>query len=314
MNRLNTYSVMLAQGEREVYVGSVIPMSKKKRAFTLIELLVVIAIIAILAAMLLPALGAAKFRAKVTQCTSDLRQWGIVANLYASDNKDYLPARMPDNDPAGGGAYAWDISPNLPEILKPYEMTVPMWFDPVRPFAFSDYVKWIKANEPAPPSPLSNPMNITNVINYFSRSYTAEISWQGGYCYWVPRWNGTGMPPAGASVFPPDYSKMAFPPVYIKSAAPTCLVYGWPVKTSDRAVGMVPFISDTCGSGNGNGLTTPPGGVVGPNAANLSPNLGHFQNHQFHQINLGYADGHVASHNLNDVRPVYYYKANYWFY
>lgn len=62
-----------------------------QRAFTLIELLVVIAIIAILAAMLLPALAKAKSKAKRIQCTSGLKQLGIGFQLFIADNKDMVP-------------------------------------------------------------------------------------------------------------------------------------------------------------------------------------------------------------------------------
>lgn len=248
-------------------IGSGCGLDRARHAFTLIELLVVIAIVAILAGLLLPALGQAKFRAKVVQCTSSYRQWLIVALAYAGeDKKGMFPAF---SVPATSGHNAWDVSMDMVPQLEPYGLKVPMWFCPVRPGEYDQandqFAQWYKR-------PISTAEDLNRWLQLRNQGHGAFAVLY--HAWWVPRpiandWRFMFPSPTLAGT----YSR---------------LTNGWPRKPDDPAARIQPVISDYCYTSGFNTNVDMMG-------------AGHPYNGRVYSVNCGFADGHVETHQRRQI-------------
>jgi len=116
--------------------ANVMSIPKTTRCFTLIELLVVIAIIAILAAILLPALQSARARAQSTSCVSNLKQMGTTARMYLDDNRNIWP-----NNNLGG---LMPRSSYVYALAKGKYVSIPLDANGVIETKDSDTIPWMR--------------------------------------------------------------------------------------------------------------------------------------------------------------------------
>ena len=194
-------NINLKKSENNCQFSRVLPgcIRVKLSSFTLIELLVVIAIIAILAAILLPALNSARERGRAASCINNLKQMGMGIAQYSDNNNDYnVPIihkhsgknnalTFIDSIIPYGGSYEIGICPshvldfaafitNRGDLSAPYKYEI--WGSYSMIAEMSGYIGWASANQNTAQktNACDNPSGVINVIDGFKNTFGINVS------------------------------------------------------------------------------------------------------------------------------------------
>ena len=254
---------------------------RKHEGFTLIELLVVIAIIALLLAILLPALKNAKVQARKIICRSNLHQWGVMANAYASEHNSYLPRA---DYTLSSGMNLWDVSAKFITFSGQYP-------DPADPTVLRDCIstEYGITNEQFRYCPVNKVDDLAARMDNYVVPW-GFVMWH-GYNWCVPRASGT-------DIFPTEH----------------------PARTVDRWASIKPIMSDIMMKSINMGLAEDLSDMDNVRATNdlsmigrlhLEPTLvgSHVNNERITDTNLVFVDGHVEKRKPRQIRNRWGYSA-----
>ena len=276
-----------------------------KKGFTLIELLVVIAIIALLMAIVMPALRAAKFHAQSLLCKANVRQWAMMANLYAQDWDEKLPDQQMGT--AKWGANAWDVSAEFTsysgEHTAYFEGTNFRTLPEPQPCITTTYgINEVKMKY----CPLIAPQSLDTLQAMMDVWASSGITLLVGYTWWTPR--SEGPPLADLSNYVPR-DNVNFP-------SPGKLKH--PLKVTDKSAAYMPILTDSVFRDNAAPVDDLSDDYVAINDLTytiydgLQPNevyTTHIRNGKIRDINLSYADTHVETHSEEEIKNRF--NANY---
>jgi prepilin-type processing-associated H-X9-DG protein len=227
-----------------------------------------------------------------------------MANMYAADFKDTLPGVS--FFPTGAGNNPWDVGIGFIPAVANYGLTAPMWFCPVR-------TEETAAQYAAAKTFLMHDLSSIDDLNRYLANYFGGGFVIMNYNLWVNRKSSSAY----------IYGSLPDPNVPPTVANTDPAIYGWPIKTTDRASARVPYISDACFSGYGTsgGPSVENINVTGANnaatliAAKKSSGHAYNRSRSALTVNMVFADGHVEARKKQKLQCVYIGDSNSgWFY